>query len=58
MEIKNMIQSQKILKFTKEMKIGNKKNLKESILTLKANRKEDQLVLIAHMRDKRERKKD
>lgn len=40
------------------MKIGNKKNLKESILTLKANRKEDQLVLIAHMRDKRERKKD
>lgn len=58
MEIKNMIQSQKIQKCTKEMKIGNKKKVKESILTLKVNRKEDQLVLIAHMRDKRERKKD
>lgn len=58
MEIKNMISLQKILKLTKEIKIGDKKKVRENILTLRANRKEGQLVLIAHMRDKREKKKD
>lgn len=53
-----MISLQKILKLTKEIKIGDKKKVRENILTLRANRKEDQLVLIAHMRDKREKKKD
>lgn len=58
MGIKNMISLQKIPKLTKKIKIGDKKEV-GSIQGPKAHRKEGQLVqLIAHMRDKRERKKD